>query len=88
MDVYVTSGSHLRGRCLDISVEGIKAELDRHIPVGKTVRVELTIDGNPLAIDARLAYHRQKQCGLVFQFDSDRQRRSVDKLLQAVQKIT
>ena len=88
LDVYVTSGSHLHGRCLDISIEGLKAELEHHIPVGKTVRVELSLDGNPLAIDARLAYHRQKQCGLVFQFDSDRQRRSVCKLLQAVQKIT
>ena len=88
LDVYVTSGSHLRGRCVDISVGGMLAELDQQIPVGKIVRLELSLDGNPLALEARLAYHQHKQSGLVFQFSSDHQRRSVFRLLQTIQKLT
>jgi hypothetical protein len=86
LDVYVVSGSHLRGRCVDISVEGMRAELEQQIPVGTTVRLELSVDGNSVTLAARLAYHEQKRCGLVFQFSSEHERSLMSKLLQAVQK--
>ncbi len=85
---YLTPGSPLRGRCLDISAEGMKAKLDRHVPVGSIMRLEMSFWGESLAVAARLGYYDQDCCGLIFEFSTDEERSSLGRLLQAIQKVT
>ena len=88
LDIYLTPGIPLHGRCIDISAEGIGAELEQQIPIGRSFRLKLSVDGNSLNLEARVAYTGRKHCGMVFQFSSDKERTLVSKLLQHIQKIT
>lgn len=85
---YLTPGSPLRGRCIDISADGMKAELDQDVPVGSVLRLELSLGGDSLALAARVAYYDQNYYGLVFEFSSDEERSLLGERLQALHKVT
>lgn len=86
IEVSLASGEVLQGHCIDISAEGMCAELPRRLPLDTNLKLRLTAQGETLALAAKVSYYDGDRCGLVFQFTSGRERDTVEGFLQRMRR--
>lgn len=86
--VHLASAYSIRGRCSDISDEGLGVRVFEELPVGELVAVEFAYDGYPIRATARVEYcHEGNYYGLSFQFSSQHERDSVKQMMHSVHRI-
>ena len=75
LPVHLTlEGSTLHGRCLEISREGMRLELETPMPVNASGTVSLSYRHISMEVPVRVKYTGAHQEGLRFIFESEKQR--------------
>jgi len=74
----------LAARCIEISNEGMKLELQQPFPPNARGTVSIRHEGGLLEIDARIAHAGEMHGGMVFLYKSDRERSAVAELIAAL----
>jgi hypothetical protein len=86
--IHLASTYSIRGRCTDISAEGLGVRVFEELTIGVLVAVEFSFDGYPVRTNARVEYcHDSNYYGLSFQFSSALERDSVKQIMHSVHKI-
>jgi len=71
-------GHRLIGRCVDYSESGFGAIVDRHLPIGWAISVELPItDRKPLRLQARVVYQKDSRYGFEFETQNENEKRLI-----------
>jgi hypothetical protein len=63
---FIAEGETFHGLCKDISDAGIRAEFDGPMVVGSSGLLILRLSARTLKLEAKVAYVRNRQAGLVF----------------------
>lgn len=77
-------GATVTARCREISKEGMRVELSRPLPSGKTGVVAVSFQNAMLELNVRIAHADASHVGLVFVYETDRERTSVARLVSSM----
>lgn len=83
--------SHVaNAQCVDISEEGMAAQVPEKLAVGATVTLILTLPGTtrPLRIPARVITQQEEDHGLIFMFSSEAEREEVQRYVASLHSST
>jgi hypothetical protein len=85
---FVAQRKTLHGLCEDVSNEGIRATFDGSVAVGSFGLVVFSHSTGVLELEAQVAYIDRGHVGLVFLFQTPREREIIDSLIASLQSST
>lgn len=85
---FISEGSTLSGQCTEISKEGMSLQLPEPPMPGTEGTVWIVFQGQKIEAHARIAHVQDAHAGLVFNFESDRERSSINYLVSCLSAAT
>jgi hypothetical protein len=85
LDVIAT-GERQEAMCMDLSEDGLAAELTKPLAVKTQVKMMLLLPGGvrPLQIEGRVEYCQDRRCGLTFLYSSVEERKQVRAFIETI----
>jgi len=81
---FTVQTSTLAARCIEISQEGMRLELEEPFPPNARGTVSISYQDGRLELNARMAHVGETHGGMVFLYKSDRERIAVADLIAAM----